>query len=69
MSLITLVRRTIRRAHIRMLEQDIDWARASSDAHIAGLEHRLDELRRAHWKDTTAADIARDMDKRAKGIA
>lgn len=76
MSLITIVRRNLRKAaariratKIRMLEQDIDWARASSDAHIRGLEMQLAELRRAQWAELTAQDIARDMDKRGKRFA
>jgi len=75
-SIVTLVRRSLRRARhdlraatIRRLESDIDWARASFDTHIAGLEAKLDELRRAQRAELTAQDIARGMDRRAKGVA
>ena len=68
MSLITIIRRTIRRAHIRMIEQDIDWARASSDAHIRGLEQRLEHLKAKNDPRSTQ-DVMRDIDRRIKGLA
>ncbi|MCK0507956.1 hypothetical protein [Aromatoleum anaerobium] len=75
MSLITLVRRSLRKATsksraatIRRLEQDIDWARASSDAHINDLEARLRRLR-AENDPRSSQDIAREAGQRAKGVA
>lgn len=62
MKTIALITRKLRELRIHMLEQDLHYAIASSDAHIAGLEKRLGELRREQWKDITAADIARRMD-------
>jgi predicted site-specific integrase-resolvase len=67
MSLITIVRRRLRAAAIRRLEQDIDWARASSDAHIRSLEQQLDRLRAQDRRST--ADVCRDVGRREKGFA
>lgn len=74
MSLITIVRhnldratKKLRAAAINRLEQDIDWARASSDAHIRSLEQQLDRLRA---KDPRSAqDVAREVGRREKGFA
>lgn len=67
MSIITVVRRNLRQWSMRRLEQDIDWARASSDAHIRSLEQQLDRLR-AH--DTRSSqDVAREAGRREKGFA
>lgn len=75
MSLITLLRRSLRKAArrsraatIRRIEQDIDWARASSDAHIRGLEERLERLRAEH-DPRSSQDVARDIACRLKGVA
>lgn len=72
MGLITLVRYNIRRAgrHLRAAainrtEQDIDWARASSDAHIRGLEQTLQRLRTEHDPRSTR-DVERDVSRAAK---
>lgn len=66
MSLITIVKRNLRQWSISRLEQDIDWARASSDAHIRSLERQLDKLRA---KDTRSAqDVAREAGRREKGF-
>lgn len=67
MSLITIVRRNIRKWAMRRLEQDIDWARASSDAHIRSLERQLERMRE---KDTrNSQDVAREAGRREKGFA
>lgn len=67
MSLITLVRHTLRKWAMHRIEQDIDWARASSDAHIAGLERRLERLRAEHDRRSTQ-DVARDVSRTAKAL-
>lgn len=72
MSLITIVKYNLRRAGqwlraaaIGRLEQDIDWARASSDAHIRGLEQTLQRLRAEHDPRSTR-EVERDVSRAAK---
>ena len=67
MSILTIVRRTLRAAAIRRTEQDIDWARASSDAHIRGLEQKLEHLKAKNDPRSTQ-DVARDISRAAKGF-
>lgn len=67
MSILTIVKRNLRQWAINRLEQDIDWANASHDAHVRGLERQLDRLRA---KDTRSAqDVAREAGRREKGFA
>lgn len=66
MPLLAAICRRLRDVKIRMIEQDIDWARASSDAHIRKLETELDALRRAQCAELSASDIARAIDRREK---
>lgn len=67
MSLITVVRRNLRQWAMRRIEQDIDFARASSHAHIAGLQRRLENLRAEHDRRSTQ-DVARDVSRMAKAL-
>lgn len=67
MSILVVVKRNLRKWAISRLEQDIDWANASHDAHVRGLERQLDRLRA---KDTRSAqDVAREAGRREKGFA
>lgn len=50
---------------ITRTEQDIDWARASSDAHIRGLEQTLQQLRAEHDSRSTR-EVERDVSRAAK---
>lgn len=76
MSLITIVKRNLKKAArnvaskvkgaaIGRLEEDIDWARASSDAHIRGLEQTLQQLRDEHDPRSTQ-EVERDVSRAAK---
>lgn len=65
MSLITIVKHNLRQWAINRLVQDIDWARASSDAYIDALQDRKLEYLRA--QDTrNSQDVARDAGRSAK---
>lgn len=67
MTILNKIKQKLRAWKIARVEQDIDWARASSDAHIRSLEQRLDLLRA---KDTRSAqDVAREAGRREKGFA
>lgn len=63
MNIIRRIKQAIRAWRIRAVEQDINWAIASSDAHIRGLELKLAQLRLQQYADTRAEDIARRMDR------
>lgn len=72
MSIITIVKHNLHRAgqhlkrwKIARTEQDIDWARASSDAHIRGLEQTLQQLRAEHDPRSTR-EVERDVSRAAK---
>lgn len=68
MSILTIIRHNLRRWAISRLQQDIDWARASSDSYITDLQARKLEYLRAH--DTrNSQDVARDVGRREKGFA
>lgn len=58
------IARKVRALRIRLLEQDLQYAAASYDAHVAGITQKLSELRREQWDDLTAEGIARDIDRR-----
>lgn len=65
MSLITLIKHQLRAWKIARLEQDIDWARASSNDHISKLELELSALLAEHDPRSTQ-DVAREMGLREK---
>lgn len=62
MNILYAIKQRLRAWKIARVEQDIDWARASSDAHIRGLEVQLATLRLKQYAETRAQDIARHMD-------
>lgn len=62
MSILHTIKQNLRAWKIARIEQDIDWARASSDAHIRGLEVQLATLRLTQYQEMRAQDIARRMD-------
>lgn len=62
MNILHTIRQKLRAWKIARVEQDIDWARASSDAHIRGLEVQLATLRLKQYAEMRAQDIARRMD-------
>lgn len=62
MSILHTIKQRLRAWKIARVEQDIDWARASSDAHIRGLEVQLATLRLKQYAEMRAQDIARRMD-------
>ena len=61
-ALLHTIKQRLRAWKIARVEQDIDWARASSDAHIRGLEVQLATLRLKQYAEMRAQDIARRMD-------
>lgn len=63
MKIIHAIRQKLRAWKIRALEQDINWAIASSDAHIRKLEGELAILRLKQYQEMRAQDIARRMDR------
>lgn len=62
MTILRTIKQTLRAWKIRALEQDINWAIASSDAHIRKLEGELAILRLKQYQEMRAQDIARRMD-------
>lgn len=68
MSLITLVRHSLRRARIERAEQDLAYSREYADSHLAAEARKLNEMRRAH-DPRTSEEIALDISRRAKGVA
>lgn len=62
------LRKQGRAAKIRRLQQDIDWARASSDAHIRDLVQARDALI-AQMDGRCSDEIVRDAERSAKGFA
>jgi hypothetical protein len=61
--MIATIKNIMRNAKIRRLQNDLDWARASSDAHIVGLEDELSRLRREQCKYITSDDVARTVSR------
>ena len=62
MTILYTIRQKLRAWKIARIEQDIEWAHASSDAHIRNLEAQLATLRLTQYAEMRAQDIARRMD-------
>lgn len=56
--------RWIRSIRIRLLEQDLQYAAATYSEHVRGIHYELAVLRREQWRDLSAEDIAREMDRK-----
>lgn len=68
MTLLHRIRTRLHAAKISRLQQDIDWARISSDAHITELVRQRDAL--LDQMDPRSSDeIVRDVERSAKGVA
>lgn len=62
--MIATLLRKVRALRIRLLEQDLQYAAASYSEHVRGIHYKLAELRREQWRDLSAEDIAREMDRK-----